>query len=303
MHCGAWPARSAPQHARCCHRHSPCRCAVCCRCLSTTDCRPPSACLTSSRGRPSRRATCAWCCPTATSWCMATGPTRRRLCPRVRSRRWAWGVASAAVGSVSCICNCSGGTLYIATCAGLRLRGGRHAQPSHRMPRCLTLSAAVPPARRRGVAGAARTLRHGAPVQPCLLPQGHHPPRYGWAAVLPRCCCIPGAAARRFRGLRLDCPSLGGARAIKGPAGVHAPPLAQRCPSCFGRVAHRVVLGRPLVLRFFFTSLHIPAGMGEAYMDGDYEVDSLGGLLAVATANAHNIEVGGWVGGTGQQLA
>lgn len=26
-------------------------------------------------------------------------------------------------------------------------------------------------------------------------------------------------------------------------------------------------------------------------MDGDYEVDSLGGLLAVATANAHNIEV------------
>lgn len=28
-------------------------------------------------------------------------------------------------------------------------------------------------------------------------------------------------------------------------------------------------------------------------MDGDYEVDSLGGLLAVATANAHNIEVGG----------
>ncbi|PRW60674.1 cyclopropane-fatty-acyl-phospholipid synthase [Chlorella sorokiniana] len=31
-------------------------------------------------------------------------------------------------------------------------------------------------------------------------------------------------------------------------------------------------------------------GMGEAYMDGDYEVDSLGGLLAVATANANNIE-------------
>ncbi len=27
-------------------------------------------------------------------------------------------------------------------------------------------------------------------------------------------------------------------------------------------------------------------------MDGDYEVDSLGGLLAVATANANNIEVG-----------
>lgn len=26
-------------------------------------------------------------------------------------------------------------------------------------------------------------------------------------------------------------------------------------------------------------------------MDGDYEVDSLGGLLAVATANANNIEV------------
>lgn len=32
-------------------------------------------------------------------------------------------------------------------------------------------------------------------------------------------------------------------------------------------------------------------GMGESYMDGDYEVDSLGGLLAVATANANNIEV------------
>ena len=26
-------------------------------------------------------------------------------------------------------------------------------------------------------------------------------------------------------------------------------------------------------------------------MDGDYEVDDLGGLLAVATANAHNIQV------------
>lgn len=31
-------------------------------------------------------------------------------------------------------------------------------------------------------------------------------------------------------------------------------------------------------------------GMGESYMDGDFEVDDLGGLLAVATANAHNIE-------------
>ncbi|KAL4447595.1 hypothetical protein ABPG75_004814 [Micractinium tetrahymenae] len=31
-------------------------------------------------------------------------------------------------------------------------------------------------------------------------------------------------------------------------------------------------------------------GLGESYMDGDYEVDDLGGLLAVATANANNIE-------------
>lgn len=31
-------------------------------------------------------------------------------------------------------------------------------------------------------------------------------------------------------------------------------------------------------------------GMGESYMDGDYEVNSLGGLLAIATANARNIE-------------
>lgn len=31
-------------------------------------------------------------------------------------------------------------------------------------------------------------------------------------------------------------------------------------------------------------------GMGESYMDGDYEVDDLGKLLAVATANAYNIE-------------
>ncbi|PSC74866.1 cyclopropane-fatty-acyl-phospholipid synthase [Micractinium conductrix] len=31
-------------------------------------------------------------------------------------------------------------------------------------------------------------------------------------------------------------------------------------------------------------------GMGESYMDGDYEVDDLGSLLAVATANANNIE-------------
>ncbi len=36
----------------------------------------------------------------------------------------------------------------------------------------------------------------------------------------------------------------------------------------------------------------MPPGLGEAYMDGDYEVDDLGGLLAVATANANNIEVG-----------
>lgn len=33
------------------------------------------------------------------------------------------------------------------------------------------------------------------------------------------------------------------------------------------------------------------AGMGESYMDGDYEVDDLGAFLAVATANATNIEV------------
>ena len=31
-------------------------------------------------------------------------------------------------------------------------------------------------------------------------------------------------------------------------------------------------------------------GMGESYMDGDYEVDNLGALLAVATANAYNIQ-------------
>ncbi|KAL4856846.1 Tuberculostearic acid methyltransferase UfaA1 [Chlorella vulgaris] len=31
-------------------------------------------------------------------------------------------------------------------------------------------------------------------------------------------------------------------------------------------------------------------GMGESYMDGDYEVDDLGAMLAVATANARNIE-------------
>jgi hypothetical protein len=30
--------------------------------------------------------------------------------------------------------------------------------------------------------------------------------------------------------------------------------------------------------------------MGESYMDGDYEVDDLGKLLAVATANAANIQ-------------
>lgn len=32
-------------------------------------------------------------------------------------------------------------------------------------------------------------------------------------------------------------------------------------------------------------------------MDGDYEVDDLGALLAVATANANNIEVRAWLGG------
>ena len=31
--------------------------------------------------------------------------------------------------------------------------------------------------------------------------------------------------------------------------------------------------------------------MGESYMDGDYEVDDLGAMLAVVTANANNIEV------------
>ena len=41
----------------------------------------------------------------------------------------------------------------------------------------------------------------------------------------------------------------------------------------------------------------LPAGMGESYMDGDYEVDDLGAMLAVATANANNIEVGGRAGG------
>ncbi len=36
--------------------------------------------------------------------------------------------------------------------------------------------------------------------------------------------------------------------------------------------------------------------MGESYMAGDFEVDDLGGLLAVATANAHKIEVrNGWM--------
>jgi hypothetical protein len=43
------------------------------------------------------------------------------------------------------------------------------------------------------------------------------------------------------------------------------------------------------------------SGMGESYMDGDYAVQDLGALLAVATANAVNIEVrcvpaGGWWG-------
>ncbi len=33
-------------------------------------------------------------------------------------------------------------------------------------------------------------------------------------------------------------------------------------------------------------------GMGESYMDGDYEVDNFGGLLAVAVVNANNIEDG-----------
>jgi hypothetical protein len=31
-------------------------------------------------------------------------------------------------------------------------------------------------------------------------------------------------------------------------------------------------------------------GMGESYMDGDYEVDDFGGFLAVAVANANGIE-------------
>jgi hypothetical protein len=33
-------------------------------------------------------------------------------------------------------------------------------------------------------------------------------------------------------------------------------------------------------------------GMGESYMDGDYECDSWGGFLAVAVANANSIEAG-----------
>ncbi len=34
-------------------------------------------------------------------------------------------------------------------------------------------------------------------------------------------------------------------------------------------------------------------GLGESYMDGDYEADDLGALLAMACANARNIEVRG----------
>lgn len=55
---------------------------------------------------------------------------------------------------------------------------------------------------------------------------------------------------------------------------------------------------------FSKTVLKHDIGLGEAFMDGDFEVDSLGGLIAVLVANAEQIELSrgqlgilNWVGG------
>mmetsp|Transcript_519 Transcript_519/g.1567 ORF Transcript_519/g.1567 Transcript_519/m.1567 type:complete len:846 (+) Transcript_519:245-2782(+) len=55
---------------------------------------------------------------------------------------------------------------------------------------------------------------------------------------------------------------------------------------------------------FFKLLMKHDTGMGESYMDGDFEVDNIGGLLAIATANIKNIEgnrgkmgILNWLGG------
>lgn len=77
------------------------------------------------------------------------------------------------------------------------------------------------------------------------------------------------------------------------PAYQHAVPRghASMCTMQAGPTPPHPVPSQPCTYPHLHHHHHHPPGLGEAYMDGDYEVDDLGGLLAVATANANNIEV------------
>lgn len=126
---------------------------------------PPAAGL---RGPPSRRGTCAWCCPTAPSWCTGTGPRPLPLCPRVR-QVWAWVQQRAARAALP--------RQEVVVGDGVLSADRPH------LPGLVC---------RRGVARPPPAVRHRAAVQRRLLPQGHHPARH-------RCACAFACAWVRSR--------------------------------------------------------------------------------------------------------